>query len=432
MNAKQCSGCKTITTVLFLLMFAAVSIPSDVSFFTPLINLLKWIPGISVVTEVGDFTLTQYRFSFVELLLFLVPIVLLWQVYKQKLVIRRSWILVVFLVLCLYIAGSAFLNRELYTGLKYVCYLLCASVVSLFDPDKKITIRRYCYRLIVLAGIVNSVALLIQFFMLWNGSLTWTTLRTVRPDGIMLDSIIAGALNSFAVSVILFENKVLRAKDWLQIGLLGISGILTGSRSFYLLLAFILFLYLLSNKGKLTGKLQILIIGLIVIFMVEFAFPSVHEMALEMLSSAGSATDSRAMKQQLALKLFQEHPIFGAGADQYSAYEQSYSHNQISGLNGTNPHNIYLQMLCEHGLVGACLMFLVLAGIVVRMIRARDITALALVGQYLILGYTLGITGNVRITMLICTVCCSITTLYNTKDKKLCRYHRYRKADAPC
>ena len=80
-------------------MFAAVSIPSDVSFFTPLINLLKWIPGISVVTEVGDFTLTQYRFSFVELLLFLVPIVLLWQVYKQKLVIRRSWILVVFLVL---------------------------------------------------------------------------------------------------------------------------------------------------------------------------------------------------------------------------------------------------------------------------------------------------------------------------------------------
>lgn len=48
----------------------------------------------------------------------------------------------------------------------------------------------------------------------------------------------------------------------------------------------------------------------------------------------------------LALELFKSSPVFGIGWRQYSA------HNFVSGMEGVNVHNDYLQWLCETGIVG--------------------------------------------------------------------------------
>jgi O-antigen ligase len=72
------------------------------------------------------------------------------------------------------------------------------------------------------------------------------------------------------------------------------------------------------------------------------------------LSPAAVANDGRWVLWEMAWRVFRENPWFGAGAGQYNAAFRSLgltpaAHDPITI---SHPHNLYLDMLYAHGLVG--------------------------------------------------------------------------------
>ena len=65
----------------------------------------------------------------------------------------------------------------------------------------------------------------------------------------------------------------------------------------------------------------------------------------------------------IALKLFDENKIFGAGPKGFRYYCRSVDYNPSLGICSTHPHNILIQIIAELGLIG--LTFYIVAGLFV-------------------------------------------------------------------
>lgn len=73
--------------------------------------------------------------------------------------------------------------------------------------------------------------------------------------------------------------------------------------------------------------------------------------------------DNRWDLWHLGWRIFLEHPWFGAGAGQYNAAFRSLGLSPArEAITISHPHNLYLDMLYAHGLVGFCLGMVFLAG----------------------------------------------------------------------
>jgi len=110
---------------------------------------------------------------------------------------------------------------------------------------------------------------------------------------------------------------------------------------------------------------SIILVILTSIFFMVLLIGSLYYGAFEYVE--GYLTDStRELKSKIAINLFLEKPIFGNGPLRYSEYELAY------GLYGTNPHNYYLELLCESGLVGFIPFIIMLISAIVISIRQQD------------------------------------------------------------
>ena len=75
------------------------------------------------------------------------------------------------------------------------------------------------------------------------------------------------------------------------------------------------------------------------------------------------ASDGRWSLWELGWRVFLEHPWFGAGAGQYNAAFRALGLSPAEDeITISHPHNLYLDMLYAHGLVGCCLGLVFLLG----------------------------------------------------------------------
>lgn len=92
-----------------------------------------------------------------------------------------------------------------------------------------------------------------------------------------------------------------------------------------------------------------------------------------------TVNDNRWDLWRLAWKVFLEHPLFGAGAGQYNAAFRSMGLSPArEALTISHPHDLYLDILCAHGLIGFALGMIFIFGFLfwgLRHIRPRLLAA---------------------------------------------------------
>ena len=94
--------------------------------------------------------------------------------------------------------------------------------------------------------------------------------------------------------------------------------------------------------------------------------------------------------------------------DRYAIYEASLGMPANSGLHGTNPHNVYVQVLCENGLVGFIPFVLGLICSLWLAFKRKNALAVVLLVIYTAIGWSLGILYSIAFTSFFVVFVCSL------------------------
>lgn len=133
----------------------------------------------------------------------------------------------------------------------------------------------------------------------------------------------------------------------------GVSHVLFG------VVALICAYYLFKPEKRMTRSFKILLasaVGLIVLYLLSFSVPEISAI-FERFSHIGSDEESntRFMMWALALKNFKENPLIGIGWNGYKYQFYHFLYNpavRAERYAYLNAHNVYLQLLCETGILG--------------------------------------------------------------------------------
>mgnify|MGYP004501953557 CR=1 FL=1 len=157
-------------------------------------------------------------------------------------------------------------------------------------------------------------------------------------------------------STILFFSLGKRKKGLLvgYVILVAIALLLTGKRALVIFpVAAIIVAYYLYNSDKpigRIGKLVLLLVVVVVAFVIGSNFiPSLSNFINRFAetSAAGDVSLGRLEQSAIALGIFKKNIIFGSGWDSFKYLYKA----QFGSL--LNVHNIYIQLLCENGIIGA-------------------------------------------------------------------------------
>lgn len=152
-------------------------------------------------------------------------------------------------------------------------------------------------------------------------------------------------------------------KRWLSIQMLIVAFALvaTTKRAHVLfgVVALICAYYLFKPEKRMTRSFKILLasaVGLIVLYLLSFSVPEISAI-FERFSHIGSDEESntRFMMWALALKNFKENPLIGIGWNGYKYQFYHFLYNpavRAERYAYLNAHNVYLQLLCETGILG--------------------------------------------------------------------------------
>ncbi len=138
--------------------------------------------------------------------------------------------------------------------------------------------------------------------------------------------------------------------------------LLTGKRGpllFSIVSLVIVYYFFKSDKpkGRLIKIFGILFLGLVALLIASIWVPQLLNVLNRFFSesNSGDVTAGRGPLYDLAFKLFKEKPIFGHGWGSYPSYYYENLGKYMSVYKYRHAHNIYLQLLCESGIVGFAL-----------------------------------------------------------------------------
>lgn len=387
--------------VLVSLLFSTVSVPRDASIYNGIGRILSGVPGVSVVSEVGTYQLTQARYSTFLIVMPLAAVILLFLIVRngaRTAQLRVGVVGVAFTMFALVAIVSALLHREYVDGLKLLIYALAVIAYGGLMPAEKDEISCFLLRLCVVAGMINSVVTLLQYAVLSGGSFNVDSLRVFRPDGVFGDSILSALFSIVTITVI--ASGSVQLPTWYKsvvIALCLASGVATGARTFYYLLVIVVAVLLTSRATDLAVRWKLLVATFLAALLFFLAGAS-GSAFIDSLSLSESS-QGRDLKRQLAMQLFVESPLFGIGTGQYSVAEASIVSGNTLGLHGTNPHNVYLQVLAENGLLGFVPFIVGAFGLLGFAVRRKDALSMQLIILYLASAYSLGLLYSLAFTV---------------------------------
>lgn len=299
-----------------------------------------------------------------------------------KLRIWAEWIV----MLVLYVVGNAFLKYGYVAGfLRGLSLMLFCMVLPMAPP-------RYLYPAThMLAGFGAVHAIATFFFFLFpqaysmmiryygkapvgtanglNGYHAGITSH-YSSNGAML-VIFVFAVTAFLIADILYQKHLnRRILMWALAVAAMLALLMTTKRAHFLFgVLSIIFVYYLIRPNKIfSTSVKLLAVGaLIAVFLVILVpnVPILNDMYIRFTRvGADNQSHARLTLANLAIRLFKEHPILGIGWSGYIYAFNSMLYNG-NGPETMNAHNVYLQLLCERGVVGlAVYVFIILKNIV--------------------------------------------------------------------
>jgi putative inorganic carbon (HCO3(-)) transporter len=128
---------------------------------------------------------------------------------------------------------------------------------------------------------------------------------------------------------------------------------LTGARIAMIALLAMAIFYILRSKRKVISLVVGLALGLTLWFSLPVRYQKRY-LTVEQYAEGGQLDDSNKLRLEIwdaGRRMFLDHPILGVGAGQFStAYGMVYSGKTHKAW--MQPHNLFLQVTCELGLVG--------------------------------------------------------------------------------
>lgn len=191
-------------------------------------------------------------------------------------------------------------------------------------------------------------------------------------------------------------NSNKQRKNLALIILFLITLLMTGKRAhvlFGVAAIFVLYFYSQSNEkaiNKWAKTLGIILFVGCAGFIVISAFPGLAGMFIRFRDTleGGDVSNGRFELWSLAVDAFMENPVFGIGWKQYR--------NIVSPLFSTktafDTHNVYLQLLCETGIIGFTIYliwFVEIFGMTVRLFKKISMNKSNLVEQNYLVGFSL-------------------------------------------
>jgi O-antigen ligase len=134
-----------------------------------------------------------------------------------------------------------------------------------------------------------------------------------------------------------------------------------------------------SRKNLTRVKLHLGMLVGIVLTVILVAIFAPDDFVKEISSVSPDAVADRVTGKgqyhtRVATAIFRDHPFFGVGGWGYKHFCLSYmtddDRRQMQKVGGVNVHNDYLQFLCEHGVVGAGLLLVIVLALLVPLFRA--------------------------------------------------------------
>jgi len=293
---------------------------------------------------------------------------LLYLIRNKEFSYFNNKVLIIFFVFCIYcilisifIAKNTFLSFE--SSLFYFRIGVFACLIwYLIDQNKKIL--TYFYYALVISFAVLIVDGYIQFFTGTN--IIGLTVSTVRISSFFGDELILGSYLS-RLFPLLFALFVLKEKKQLELysmsilfTLLIILIYISGERAaFFLFILSYIFMMIFLEKF-IKFKIILSILSLILIVVVTLNYSEVRE---RMLSDPKETMKKSIFTPQhdslirTAFNMFLDKPIFGHGPKMFRVIckDEKYATGVTPCM--THPHNFYVQLLAETGIIGFSFLF---------------------------------------------------------------------------
>ena len=256
-------------------------------------------------------------------------------------------------------------------GAKYLLYYgLCILLLFLSDIAEYRSLLKLFYFLAILFTIGSLINLLLPsvykaiVLPAFSGSTQYA--RLAKWANRSQNKIIPGFANQTSFNAChlvygigylgnkLIIKKRLRFKEWIILALFVFCLILTNKRAHFLftMLALVFCYYFTAenkNKGKrllaiaLGGTLALLLLYYLINHIDAGVFRKLRETLIK-YENEEDISSGRVYLYSLALKYFNQHPIFGIGWEQFRLLPEH--------SNPISTHNIYLELLCETGIIG--------------------------------------------------------------------------------
>lgn len=174
------------------------------------------------------------------------------------------------------------------------------------------------------------------------------------------------SLENFYSKRALYAAQALSISLWLLLFWTGSRGEILG-----LILGMILVCTLMRSSAiSLIGRMMAHALCGFAIWFLSHISIARYAVSNDELSLARVGMSGREWLVELSLKLISEHPWFGIGSAQFSAYNQNI-------IGSAHPHNLLLQIAVEWGLPAAVLLLHLLAMFVLRQYRSAKIAVLS-------------------------------------------------------
>lgn len=170
-----------------------------------------------------------------------------------------------------------------------------------------------------------------------------------RYFGLTYDPNFFTVVNCILISIILFTTKKFTIKELIQLLFLVVTGFMTFSKSYLLLMALIVGVYIVK-RSRHVGRNTIIFLGAIITFVIvenimQLDLISVTVSRLESSSDSGNLTTGR-------LDLWKEYLIYIFKSPRVLCFGEGF--NALS-LNGRAAHNSYIDFIYRFGGVGSVL-----------------------------------------------------------------------------
>lgn len=202
-----------------------------------------------------------------------------------------------------------------------------------------------------------------------------------------------GTFITYAILALFTEYISKKKKSTLILLVCSFLALLFSAKRAHLLFSVLscVFIYFEVNKERYSKKIIRLITGIfiaiIAIFVMSTFVPEVKNVfyRFEEGYAEGNLLNGRNELYDLALKIWKNNPIFGSGWGAFSyIYKLNYHWDNLEYL---DVHNVYLQLLCECGVIGLSFFLIIVIFILIKSIKVNKNEKIRNNSTILALGY---------------------------------------------